>query len=114
MSRVKSSKARAWPTSTTTSRRMASTVSIMLLAFPIRRCTFLKGRERTFPEAVQVAAELGQALGIGLVEPAGADLAVEDQADVLEHLEMLGDGRTADRQHVGQLSHGQRAGGEVV
>src|SRR3954454_7508280 len=100
MSRVKSSKARAWPTSTTTSRRMASTVSIMLLVLPIRRCVLGEGRERTFPEAVEVAAQLGQAPGIGLVEPAGADLVVEDQADVLEHLEVLGHGGAADRQHV--------------
>src|SRR6266498_1703730 len=106
MSLVKSSKARAWSTSTTTSRRIASTVSIMVLASFIP-CSLLEGGQRTLPKPVEMPAQQRDALRVDLVQPPRSLMGVEDQADILEHLQVLGHGRSAHRQHLGELPDGK-------
>src|SRR5690348_8718442 len=106
MSAVKTWNARSRSTSTTTSRRTASTVSIIVPT--LVSCPVLKGSQGALPEAVEMCAQRGHALRVDLVQAARPLLPVEHQADVLEHLEVLRDRRPGDGQQVGELADRQR------
>src|SRR5687768_1258835 len=56
----------------------------------------LQPREAVGPELAEEVLEVGHALGAGAVEPAGALAPLAEEAGVLEHGEMLGDGRAGD------------------
>src|SRR5437879_2919307 len=73
--------------------------------------------ERTkspIPELVEVGAQGAHALGIELIQPPGPLLAVDHQARLLEHLEVLGDRGTRDRQLSGELTHRAGAFGQEL
>src|SRR4051794_4234938 len=105
MPSVKTANARSCGASTTMLRRTArsddccSTIALLLLLGGIA-----ERRERLVPEGVEVGAQVGQCLRVHLVEPARADFAVDDEPRVLEHLQVLGDRRAADRQLAGELA----------
>jgi hypothetical protein len=63
-------------------------VSIMMLASFVL-CPLLKCGKRTLPEPVEMPAQQRDPVRVDLVQPARSLLGVEDQADVLEHLEVL-------------------------
>src|SRR3954471_3561566 len=115
MRSVNTANARACGASTTTLCRTAipacccSTIALLLLLGCIA-----KRRERLVPERVEVGAQVGQCLRIHLVEAAGADLAVDDQAGVLEDLQVLRDRGAADRELAGQLADRARPGDEAL
>jgi hypothetical protein len=66
------------------------------------------GRERPIPEPVEVGAQRIDSVRVQLVEPPGAALAVDHQAGLLEHLEVLGDSRPGDRELPGNLPYRPR------
>src|SRR3954466_13264957 len=101
MPEVKTSKARSRAAGTTTERRIGSSVCITE--------GLLEGGQRALPHAVQVGAQDLQAGRVDLVEAPRAGLAVDHQPDVLEHLQVLGDGGAADRQVGGELADGAGA-----
>jgi hypothetical protein len=68
--------------------------------------------QRLVPHAFQPGAHGGDAVRVEPVDAAGALGLGHDQATVAEHLEVLGDGGTADRQLVGQLLHRRGPAGE--
>ena len=70
------------------------------------------GSKGAAPEPVEVGAELGQTVGVDPVDAAVARGLINDQPSVLEDLEVLRDGRSADRQPTRELSHGAGAIGE--
>src|SRR6266508_1160306 len=61
--------------------------------------------ERRRPERSRVVLESLQALGVDLVEATGPSGVVDHQPGVLEHLEVLGDGGSPDREPAGDLDH---------
>ena len=63
---------------------------------------------------IEVLAQKLEPVGVGSVEPAGADLSIEHQADVLEHLEVLRDGGPAHRESRGDLSDRQGSVAQAV
>ena len=65
------------------------------------------------PEAVEIGAYRVDAGGVDLVEASPADRLVQHQPGVLEHLEVLGDGGTADRETRRQLADDTRAVGQA-
>jgi hypothetical protein len=69
---------------------------------------FAEGGESLLPDAVEVGAQGGHAVGVEPVDAAGALGLADDQAAVFEHAQVLGDGRSGDRQLLGQVS--DRAG----
>ena len=69
--------------------------------------------QRTVPEGVELVAQRGHADRVEPVDPAGADGALGDQAGVLEHLQVLGHRRPADRQLLGELADGPRPLGQA-
>src|SRR3954454_22718283 len=116
MPSVKTAKARSRGASTTTLWRTArtgdccwSTICVLL----VLGC-LAKRRERLVPEGVEVGAQVGQCLRVHLVEPARADLAVDDQPGVLEDLQVLRDRGAADRELAGQLADRARPGDEAL
>src|SRR6266481_5012590 len=68
----------------------------------------LERKKSSAPELVEVRAQGADSLGIELIEPPGALLAVDHEARLLEHLEVLGDRGARDWQLSGELPH--RAG----
>src|SRR5882672_5520898 len=64
----------------------------------------LECRQGLVPEPVEVCAQRADPVRIELVDAAGADLHVAHETGVLEHLQMLGDGRPAHRQLGRQLT----------
>jgi hypothetical protein len=64
----------------------------------------LVGRERLVPETLELGAKRAYARRVELVDPAGPGGPVHHQPRPLEHLEVLRDGRPADRQPTGKLS----------
>ena len=68
----------------------------------------LVGGERVVPERVQLGAHLAQAVVVDPVDAPGAGALVQDEARVLEDLEVLGDRGPGHGQGVGELTH--RAG----
>jgi hypothetical protein len=74
----------------------------------------LEGRQRLVPEPVEISAQLADTGGIELVDPTRPHGAVDDQPRVLEHFEVLGDRRPADRHVFCQLTYGARAIGETL
>jgi hypothetical protein len=87
----------AWRTATLAAD--CSTISGLLLFGCIA-----KRRERLVPERVEVRPQVGDRLRVDLVDAPRADLAVDDEAGVLEDLEVLRDRRPADRQLAGELA----------
>src|SRR5690348_1114711 len=64
--------------------------------------------QRVTPERVEVLAERGDRLRVDVVDAARARRTIDDEPDVLQHLQVLGDGRPADRKLVRQLPDGPR------
>ena len=78
---------------------------ICLLLF----CQLLEVVEGRSPERVEVRTELRQALGVGSVDVVATDRLHPDQAGLLEHPEVLGYRRPADRKVPRQLGDRLRA-----
>jgi hypothetical protein len=74
----------------------------------------LVGRQGFAPELVEVGAQLGDPVRIELVDAARAQRAIDHQPGGLEHLEVLRDGGSADRQLAGELADRARAVGEAL
>src|SRR6185312_1539087 len=74
----------------------------------------LEGGERSVPELVEVRAELADPRRVDLINAAVPGGPVGHEAGLLEHPQMLRDGRTADREPAGQLAHGPRTLGEKL
>ena len=55
------------------------------------------------PEGVELVAQRGDGGGVEAVDPAGAGRSFADEAGLFQHLEVLGDGRAADRQLGGEF-----------
>src|SRR3954464_10092631 len=110
MPAVKTSKAFSGVAGTTTDRWTDSTVWIILLLAD----RLLESRERALPHLVEVAAQDRQPGRIDLVQAACARLAVDHQADVLEHLQVLGDRGPAHRELGRELADRPRAVGQAV
>src|SRR6266498_3028261 len=53
--------------------------------------------QRLVPERVEIGPQVGERLRIDLVQAPGADLAVGDQPRLLQHLQVLRDGRASHR-----------------
>src|SRR3954453_3656360 len=108
ISAVNTSKARSGSQSTTISRVIGSTVWLVRVSLMVG--IFLEGRsslergQGSFPEAVEVLGDGPECFRVGAVERGGADLLIDDQAGLLEHLEVLGDGGATDGPAGGQLS----------
>src|SRR4030088_3545135 len=64
----------------------------------------LERNKSPIPELVEVRAKGAHALGVELIEQPSALLTVDHQARLLEHLEVLGDRGTRDRQPPGELT----------
>jgi hypothetical protein len=60
--------------------------------------------EPVAPHGVKVLTELGQALPAGTVETSSADAALQEEARVSEHAQMLTDGRACHREVPGDLA----------
>jgi hypothetical protein len=71
----------------------------LLLARP-----FLERGERFRPESIEPAAQRLEAPRVHRIEPPGALGAIDHQSCVLENLQVLGDGGTADVHSVRDLS----------
>src|SRR3954463_15110955 len=112
MPAVNTSNAISCDAATTTWRRTDSTVPTIVRSSFVRRS--LEGGQRALPEPVEVGAQDRQPGRVDAVEAARARLAVDDQPDVLEHLEVLGHGWAADRQLGRQLAHRPRPVGQAV
>src|SRR5579863_2704069 len=66
------------------------------------------------PHLVKVSAKAGDALGMERVETARAVAGVEDEAGMLEDLEVLRDGGTRDGEMTRELVDGEGAGSELL
>src|SRR5579863_4850600 len=66
------------------------------------------------PEPVELCAEFGETGWIDRVDAAIARLPVDHQPGFLERLEMLRDGRPADRQSKGEIADRGRALGQAL
>src|SRR4029450_8088917 len=66
------------------------------------------------PEPVELGAKRIHAVRVELVDATGADGAVDHQPGLLQHLEMLRDGRPADRQPVRELADRLRTLGQTL
>src|SRR4051794_27648033 len=111
---VKVVNACCWETGTTTLRRTGSMSWIMgFRPFELSGGR-LEGRERALPELVQVAAQHGDPGWVRLVQPARADLSIEHEPDILQHLQVLRHGGTGHRQAGGELADRQRAVADAV
>jgi hypothetical protein len=67
-----------------------------------------EGVEGVIPEPVEPGTDLSQTVRVDLVDTPRPVRPIGDQAGLLEDLQMLRDGRPADRKAVGQLAHGER------
>src|SRR5271169_1683544 len=105
MSAVNTENARSMGASTTIDVRTAVSVACIvacLLVVPFN-CGLECG-QGLIPELVEVGAQGADAVQTHLVNAAVAVGPVDDQPGVLEHFEVLGDGRAADGQVTRQLS----------
>src|SRR6478736_7483467 len=68
----------------------------------------LKALQGLPPERVEVLAQRCDGLRIDLVDATCADRSIENEAHLLEHLEMLGHGGTAYRELLRELPDRQR------
>ena len=66
------------------------------------------------PEPVEERAQRVDARGIELVDAPVAVRPIEDQVGLLEHAQVLGDRRPADREVAGQLADRQRAAQQAL
>jgi hypothetical protein len=73
----------------------------------------LECRQGSVPEPVEVLAQCRDAFGVELIDPAVADLSVNDQSRLLEHLEVLRDGGSAHWQLARQIHDGTGPIGEA-
>jgi hypothetical protein len=63
---------------------------------------------------VEVTPQQRKPVGVHLIDASGADSLVDHQPGVLQHLQVLRDGRPADRQLAGKLAYGARPLGETL
>ena len=62
--------------------------------------------ERSTPELIEILTQRLEPIGIELVDAPGALGTVDDEPRLLEHAQMLGDGRAADVEPARELPHG--------
>jgi hypothetical protein len=74
----------------------------------------LVGGQRAAPELVEVSPELAETILIHLVDATVARGPVDHQAGLLQHLEVLRDGRPANRQPAGDLTDRARAASDAL
>jgi hypothetical protein len=65
----------------------------------------LEGGERVSPEPIEIGAQHFQTLLVHGIDTTSAFRSVNDKTRILEHAQMLRDGRPADREQARQLSH---------
>ena len=119
MSSVKTAKARSTGASTTidvvTEVAWVSVIGVLLLCVLVSLFDSLFERvQGRVPEAVEVVAKAGQAGRVEAVDPAIPYGHVVYQARFLQHLEVLGHGRPADREQRGEIHDGGGAHDEVL
>ena len=66
------------------------------------------------PERVEVLAQRCDGLRIDLVDATCANRSIENEAHILQHLEMLGHGGTAYRELLRELTDGERTAGQAL
>src|SRR5690606_34260961 len=66
------------------------------------------------PEPIELGTQLSDPIRIQVVDAAGSVAPIAHEASVLEHLQMLRDGRPADRQPGGELPDGTRSCRETL
>lgn len=69
----------------------------------------LERAERMAPETIEIRTQRFQAGGVHRIDATSSFCALGDEAGVLEHTQVLGDGGTTDREVACQLTHGARA-----
>src|SRR5439155_22197956 len=69
---------------------------------------------RVAPQTLAVPAKLGQSSRADVVQPPGTLLTIRHQARLLQDLEVLGDGGTADGDVGGNLTHRPRPASEQL
>src|SRR5438093_891297 len=125
-SSVNTRKARSTGHRTVIDTRMGSVVFVSCMAGPslppgpgrrgirARFCRVPEPVERVAPQALDVPAKLGQSSGADVVQPPGTLLTIRHQARLLQDLEVLGDGGTADGDVGGNLTHRLRPASEQL
>src|SRR5262245_3314313 len=109
-SSVKTLNARSIGASTTTEVFTVVSVTWVLIRSPRWLLDDrLEGRQRLVPKPVELGPQCGQPLGVDLVDALLAGPDVDDEAGVLQDLEVLRDRGPADRQITGQLADRARA-----
>jgi hypothetical protein len=83
-------------------------VSNTLVTIVLLRHRF-EGGQCLGPKPIEIVPEGIDARRIQFVDPAIAGGPIDDEAGVLQDPQMLGDGRTADREVAGELAHRLRA-----
>jgi hypothetical protein len=66
------------------------------------------------PHLVEMRAQAGDAFRGEAIVTAGSRFAIENQAGILEHAQMLRDGRAAHRESAGEFIHRQWTGGQLL
>ena len=74
----------------------------------------LEARQGLVPEVVEIPLQRTESIRVHLVDAAGTGPMVGDQSGVLQHLQMLRDGRTADGQLVRELTNRARTLGQAL
>ena len=106
---VKTAKAWSGSTLTTTTLRTLDSVCCMFGFFWLGVLSESFERfERVDPESVEIAAQAFKALGIEMINTPVSDLLIEDKVGILQHAQMLGDGRPGDWELGGEFAYRQR------
>src|SRR5262249_46231812 len=74
----------------------------------------LVGRQCLAPEALELAAKRAETVRVELIDAVLSRAAVDDEARILQHLQVLRDGRPADRQLARELGDGLRPPGQPL
>lgn len=77
-------------------------------------CGWLEGGQGLIPEVVEIHAKCSYAFGVELVDPTGSLVPGGHEVRVLQDLQVLRDGGTADRQLARELADGAGAIGEPL
>ena len=111
---VNTAKARSIGASTTICLRTTAASAWVMTSPPsvVRRRPV--AGQRPVPERVELVAQRGHAGRVEPIDPARARGALGDEPRVLEHLQVLGHRRPADRQLVGQLADRPRPLGQAL
>jgi hypothetical protein len=112
---VKTAKAWSSSTFTTTTLRTLDSVCCMFGFFWLGVLSESFERfERVDPEVVEIAAQAFKALGIEMIDTPVSDLLIEDKVRILQHAQMLGDGRPANGKSFSDLVDGGWTFGDAL